>query len=107
MVRCNAFGAVRESGGLCGRLPNLCPFSREPRSLRSLRTGYLRGIRQGTLAGGEIVSLVGDDLPRNVVIEFDSLEQALRRYHVPEYQEATRHRPGHAEANLMTIKGIG
>lgn len=56
--------------------------------------------------GGKTVSLEGNERPRNVVIEFDSVEHALRCYHSPEYQAAKLHRLGQAEADLMIIEGV-
>jgi uncharacterized protein (DUF1330 family) len=42
---------------------------------------------------------------RNVVIEFDSLEQAVACYNSSEYQAARQHRIGAAEAELMVVEG--
>ncbi|VVN56968.1 hypothetical protein PS687_02528 [Pseudomonas fluorescens] len=56
--------------------------------------------------GGRLVSLEGTERLRNVVIEFDSVEAALRCYESPEYQEAKKHRDGHALADLMIVEGV-
>jgi uncharacterized protein (DUF1330 family) len=44
--------------------------------------------------------------PRNVVIEFDSYEQALACYHSPEYQAAAAHRQGAAVAQIVIVEGM-
>ncbi|WP_156677933.1 DUF1330 domain-containing protein [Sphingomonas profundi] len=55
--------------------------------------------------GGIVVSLEGTERPRNVVIEFDSVDAALRCYHSPEYQAARSLRVGHAVGDIMIIEG--
>lgn len=56
--------------------------------------------------GGKTISLEGGERPRNVVIEFESVDQAIKCYRSPEYQAAKRHRQGHADADLMIIEGV-
>lgn len=56
--------------------------------------------------GGHTEVLEGNGRPRNVVIEFDSLEQALACYNSPEYQGAKQHREGRAEADIVIIQGV-
>jgi uncharacterized protein (DUF1330 family) len=55
--------------------------------------------------GGACEQLEGEARPRNVVIEFDSLEQAKRYYHSPEYQAAKRKRDGAAVADIVAVEG--
>ena len=55
--------------------------------------------------GGAVEYLEGEGHPRNVVIEFDSMEAALACYHSPEYQEAKAHREGAGIANIMILEG--
>lgn len=55
--------------------------------------------------GGRTITLEGNERPRNVVIEFESVEAALGCYNSPEYQAAKEHRVGHAQADLMIIEG--
>jgi uncharacterized protein (DUF1330 family) len=43
--------------------------------------------------------------PRNVVIEFDSYEQALACYNSAEYQQACGHRQGAAIAEVIIVEG--
>jgi uncharacterized protein (DUF1330 family) len=56
--------------------------------------------------GGRSQQLEGPMRARNVVIEFDSLEQAVACYNSPEYQAARQHRLGAAEAELMVVEGV-
>ena len=55
--------------------------------------------------GGAVEHLEGEGHPRNVVIEFDSMEEALACYHSTEYQEAKAHREGAGIANIMILEG--
>lgn len=57
--------------------------------------------------GGKIVSLEGRSTTRNVVIEFESIEQALKCYHSAEYQAAKTYRIGAGEADIMILEGQG
>ncbi|MEM6620380.1 MAG: DUF1330 domain-containing protein [Pseudomonadota bacterium] len=56
--------------------------------------------------GGEYRALEGMDHPRNVVIEFPSLDAALDCYHSQEYQSARQHRIGAGEANITIVEGV-
>ncbi len=55
--------------------------------------------------GGQVEQLEGTGRPRNVVIEFDSMEQALACYHSEEYQAAKDHRKNAGIADLMIVEG--
>ena len=55
--------------------------------------------------GGAVETLEGEGRPRNVVIEFESLEQAKRYYHSPEYQAAKRKREGAGHADIVAVEG--
>ena len=55
--------------------------------------------------GGAYEELEGEARPRNVVIEFDSLEQAKRYYHSPEYQAAKKKREGAGQADIVAVEG--
>ncbi len=55
--------------------------------------------------GGKVEQLEGDGHERNVVIEFESREQALACYHSDEYQAARAHRVGAGINDLMIIDG--
>jgi len=56
--------------------------------------------------GGRAEQLEGAGRPRNVVIEFGSLDDALACYNSPEYQAAKAHREGAGEAELVIIEGL-
>ncbi len=56
--------------------------------------------------GGEAIALEGEVRPRNVVIEFDSLDAARACYASPEYQAAKAHRAGAGEAEIMILEGV-
>ena len=56
--------------------------------------------------GGQVESLEGESRPRNVVIEFDSLDAALACYRSPEYQAAKAHREGAGEAEILILEGV-
>jgi len=56
--------------------------------------------------GGRCEVLEGQGAQRNVVIEFDSYEQALACYRSPEYQEAKRHREGAGRAEIVIVEGV-
>ncbi len=55
--------------------------------------------------GGAVEHLEGEGHPRNVVIEFDSMETALACYRSPEYQSAKAHREGAGIANILIVEG--
>lgn len=56
--------------------------------------------------GGEVVGLEGESRPRNVIIEFESLEAARACYASPEYQAAREYRIGASEAQIMLLEGV-
>lgn len=57
--------------------------------------------------GGRCESLEGGPAAqRNVVIEFDSYEQALACYRSEEYQQARHHREGVARAQIVIVEGV-
>lgn len=55
--------------------------------------------------GGPFISLEGNPRSRNVVLEFDSLEQALACYNSPEYQRALKIRLPIAAADIILMAG--
>jgi uncharacterized protein (DUF1330 family) len=57
--------------------------------------------------GGRCESLEGTARSRNVVMEFDSYDQARAYYHSPEYQAARQHRIGAAEGEFLLVEGFG
>jgi len=56
--------------------------------------------------GGRYVTLEGDGFPRNVIVEFKSVEAAQACYDSPEYQEALAHVAGNAERMLTILDGL-
>jgi uncharacterized protein (DUF1330 family) len=56
--------------------------------------------------GGKYEALEGVARPRNVVIEFPSLQAAHDCFHSPEYQAARKHRIGVAEIELVIVEGV-
>ena len=55
--------------------------------------------------GGAYQALEGADHPRNVVIEFPSMQAALECYHSPEYQTARENRVDAGIANITIVEG--
>lgn len=58
-----------------------------------------RGGRSAAMEGGPATQ-------RNVVIEFDSYDQAVACYESEEYQEAKAHRKGVAQAQIIIVEGL-
>lgn len=56
--------------------------------------------------GGRCAQLEGEGRPRNVVIEFDSYEDAVACYNSPEYQAAKSKREGAGEAAIVIVEGV-
>ena len=56
--------------------------------------------------GGSSRQMEGDGRPRNVVIEFPSLEAAIDCYNSPEYQSAKAHRKGAGIADVVLVEGV-
>ncbi|MBS0470296.1 MAG: DUF1330 domain-containing protein [Proteobacteria bacterium] len=56
--------------------------------------------------GGRAQALEGPMRARNVVLEFDSVEQAVACYNSPEYQRAAAHRAGAAIAEIVVVEGV-
>ena len=55
--------------------------------------------------GGRYEAVEGEARPRNVIIEFDSLEKALACYRSPEYQAAVAIRQRCADGEILLIEG--
>jgi uncharacterized protein (DUF1330 family) len=56
--------------------------------------------------GGAYAALEGETRPRNVILEFESLDQAKRYYHSPEYQAAKAKREGASVADIVAVEGV-
>lgn len=55
--------------------------------------------------GGRCEILEGEGRMRNVIIEFDSYEQARTYYYSPDYQSAMKHRIGVSVGDLILVEG--
>jgi uncharacterized protein (DUF1330 family) len=55
--------------------------------------------------GGTAEALEGEARPRNVILEFDSVEQAKTYFHSPEYQAAKALREGASIADIIVVEG--
>ncbi|HEX7107849.1 MAG TPA: DUF1330 domain-containing protein [Aestuariivirga sp.] len=56
--------------------------------------------------GGAFEQVEGKGRPRNVVIEFPSLQAARDCYHSAEYQSARAKRLGAGEADIVIVEGV-
>ncbi len=56
--------------------------------------------------GGRCEDLDNAGWPRNVIIEFDSYEQALACYNSPEYQEAVKFRKAGSKGHTIIVEGV-
>jgi uncharacterized protein (DUF1330 family) len=56
--------------------------------------------------GGRYEALEGPARPRNVILEFDSFEQAQTYWHSAEYQNARQHRLNAADIELCVVEGV-
>jgi uncharacterized protein (DUF1330 family) len=56
--------------------------------------------------GGAFEQMEGKGRPRNVVVEFPSLQAALDCYRSAEYQAARAKRIGAGEADIVIVEGV-
>jgi len=56
--------------------------------------------------GGACRQMEGEGRPRNVVIEFPSLQAAIDCYNSPEYQAAKARRQGAGIAEIVLVEGV-
>ena len=56
--------------------------------------------------GGKYVTFEGEEFPRNVLIEFPSLDQAVACYNSKEYREAWEFQKGAATREVCIVEGI-
>lgn len=56
--------------------------------------------------GGRVEALEGEARPRNVILEFASMDAALAYWNSAEYQAARAHRLGAAEIELCAVEGM-
>ncbi|MGO4572522.1 DUF1330 domain-containing protein [Microvirga sp. 2TAF3] len=80
-----------------------------PEAYAEYAKGATEAIRQYNgrplVRGGAYEALEGDARPRNVVIEFESMDQARRYYNSPEYQAAKAKRDGACIAEFVLVEG--
>ena len=55
--------------------------------------------------GGKIETIEGSPSPRTVLIEFPSMQDALRCYHSGEYQEAMKIGKGEFNRHIQIVEG--
>jgi uncharacterized protein (DUF1330 family) len=81
----------------------------DPEAYAAYAAGATAAIRQyggrPLVRGGAFEALEGKARARNVVLEFDSVEQARRYYHSPEYQAAKARRAGACEGEFVLVEG--
>ena len=56
--------------------------------------------------GGKNITLEGSQLPRTVIVEFESFSNAEKCYNSSEYKEALNILKGSVKRNLQIIEGI-
>jgi uncharacterized protein (DUF1330 family) len=56
--------------------------------------------------GGRHEAMEGNARARNVIIEFDSVEQAVACYRSPEYQHARSFRAPAADGEIVIVEGV-
>ena len=56
--------------------------------------------------GGKIHTIEGNPSPRTVLIEFPSMEDALKCYNSSEYQEAMKIGKGEFDRHIQIVEGI-
>ena len=56
--------------------------------------------------GGRCEALEGEARPRNVVIEFASLQDAHDCYHSPEYTKAREYRDKAGQGEFLLVEGV-
>ena len=56
--------------------------------------------------GGKVKTIEGDPSPRTVLIQFPSMEEAIKCYNSPEYQEAKRIGKGEFNRHIQIVEGV-
>jgi uncharacterized protein (DUF1330 family) len=56
--------------------------------------------------GGKVETIEGNPSPRTVLIEFPSMEDAIRCYHSAEYQEAMKIGKGEFNRHIQIVEGV-
>lgn len=74
--------------------------------ITTARPAFERYEAQFLARGGTVMGMEGTPRPRNVVIEFPSLQAAVDCYNSAEYQAAKAIRTEVAEAEMMIVEGV-
>ncbi len=77
-----------------------------PKYVEAAKPAFKKFGARFLIRGGRYDSVEGDGRPRNVLIEFDSFEQAIACYRSPEYQAAAELRKGSAEGEIVIVEGL-
>ena len=56
--------------------------------------------------GGKVETIEGNPSPRTVLIQFPTMEDALKCYNSPEYQEAKKIGNGEFNRHIQIVEGI-
>lgn len=78
---------------------------RYPEYLAAARAAFEKYGAKFIARGGTFLAMEGEARPRNVVVEFESYEQALACYRSPEYQRAKAVRQKYADADFVIVEG--
>lgn len=78
---------------------------RYPEYLTAARPAFEKYGANFIVRGGTSLAMEGEARPRNVVVEFESYEQALACYRSPEYQRAKAVRQKYADADFVIVEG--
>ena len=80
--------------------------ARYPDYIETARPAMERFGARFLVRGGNARPLEGENRARNVVIEFDSVDDALGCYLSAEYQAAARIRVAVSEGDLVIVEGV-
>ena len=56
--------------------------------------------------GGKAETIEGNPSPRTVLIQFPTMEEALKCYNSPEYQEAMKIGKGEFDRHIQIVEGV-
>ncbi len=77
-----------------------------PAYLEAAKPAYEKYGARFLVRGGACEGLEGAARGRHVVIEFESMEQALACYHSPEYQAAAKIRQANSDGEILIVEGV-
>lgn len=77
-----------------------------PKYIEAAKPAFEKFGARFIVRGGRYDTVEGAGRPRNVVIEFESYDQALACYRSPEYQAAAAIRQTCAEGEIIVIEGV-